>query len=156
MMIRTAENFGWIKGMSCGRTGGDSVTVSHILYADDTLLLCEADRTHFLYLRFIFSLVMASKARRTPPNKKIGGGHGANIKFWTDLWVGDACWKDKFPTLFNCSTKRNGNVAHFLSNSGWQQEFRRNLNDWEVEDCQLLQQNRIRIRLAGKDKKFLR
>lgn len=43
MMIGTAENFGWIKGMSFGRTGGDSV-----LYADDTLLLCEEDRKHFL------------------------------------------------------------------------------------------------------------
>lgn len=29
------------------------------------------------------------------------------------------CLKDKFPTLFNCSTKRNGNVADFHSNSGW-------------------------------------
>ncbi|XP_055815692.1 uncharacterized protein LOC129885438 [Solanum dulcamara] len=48
MMIRWAENFGWIKGMSFGRTGGDSVTISHILYADDTLLLCEAHRKHLL------------------------------------------------------------------------------------------------------------
>ncbi|KAK4708021.1 hypothetical protein R3W88_028946 [Solanum pinnatisectum] len=93
--------------------------LSQILYADDTLLL-----------EVGMKLTLNS-----------GDAHGANIKFLTDLWVGDACPKDRFPTLFNCSTKRNGNVADFHSNSGWQQEFSRNLNDWEVEDCwQLLQQ----------------
>ncbi|PHT25016.1 Electron transfer flavoprotein-ubiquinone oxidoreductase, mitochondrial [Capsicum baccatum] len=60
------------------------------------------------------------------------------IKFWTDLWVGDAC----FPYfLFNCSSKKDGSIAEFHSNARWQPRFWRNLNGWEIEDlCQLLQQ----------------
>lgn len=56
-------------------------------------------------------------------------GNGEKIKFWTDLWIGDACLKDKFPTLFNCSSKKDGSIAEFHSNTGWQPSFRRNLND---------------------------
>ncbi|PHU22342.1 Electron transfer flavoprotein-ubiquinone oxidoreductase, mitochondrial [Capsicum chinense] len=43
--------------------------------------------------------------------------------------------------LFNCSSKKDGSIAEFHSNAGWQPRFRRNLNGWEIEDlCQLLQQ----------------
>nr|XP_009757737.1 PREDICTED: uncharacterized protein LOC104210521 isoform X2 [Nicotiana sylvestris]XP_016467055.1 PREDICTED: uncharacterized protein LOC107789716 [Nicotiana tabacum] len=56
MMLKRAENLGWIKGMSFGRIGAEKVTLSHILYADDTLLLCETDNEQMLFLRGIFSI----------------------------------------------------------------------------------------------------
>ncbi|KAG5621508.1 hypothetical protein H5410_006726 [Solanum commersonii] len=33
-----------------GNDAGNSVTVSHLLYADETLILCRAERTHVMYL----------------------------------------------------------------------------------------------------------
>lgn len=60
---------------------------------------------------------------------------------WTEVWVGEECLKTRLPSLFNCSINKDGNVVGSRSDSGWQIEFRRNLNDREVEEfSQLLQQ----------------
>lgn len=50
MMEKQAEKLGWIKGMSFRRNRVDKVTLSHILYADDTLLLCEVDTDKYFIL----------------------------------------------------------------------------------------------------------
>lgn len=68
-------------------------------------------------------------------------GNGGRIKFWLDTWCGDESFKSRYSELFNCALNKEGYIADFNSNSGWNITFRRNLNDWELDSfCQLLQQ----------------
>lgn len=59
MMLKRAEIFGWISGFKIEGNGDKKVVVSHILYVDDTLLLCEAKKEQFLHLR---GILLASEA----------------------------------------------------------------------------------------------
>lgn len=38
-------------GLHISRSGGVNCGMSHILYADDTLIICEANKSQFLYLK---------------------------------------------------------------------------------------------------------
>lgn len=48
ILLQKAENLGWIRGLKCRRSEG---AISHILYADDTLILCETAIDQILHLR---------------------------------------------------------------------------------------------------------
>ncbi|XP_058185602.1 uncharacterized protein LOC131302825 [Rhododendron vialii] len=50
-MIQKAVQGGFLEGFKVGRVDGARLMVSHILYADDTLLFCNADLTQVGYLR---------------------------------------------------------------------------------------------------------
>lgn len=47
-MLEKAGEMQWIKGFKVGSNIGNSVTVSHLLYADDTLIFCEADKSSYV------------------------------------------------------------------------------------------------------------
>lgn len=48
--------------------------------------------------------------------------------------------KNRFPTLYNCSSNKDGKFLEYYSSSGWQLNFRREFNDKRMEDVgQLLQ-----------------
>lgn len=47
-MLDEAKQLQQIKGYDIGRD--KTVNISHLLYADDTLIFCEADREQILYL----------------------------------------------------------------------------------------------------------
>lgn len=44
---------GWFRGLTCRRSEREELSVSHVLYADDTLILCESEREReqLLHLR---------------------------------------------------------------------------------------------------------
>lgn len=47
-MLDKAKQLQWLKGFDVGR--GSTINISHLLYADDTLIFCGADRSQVLYL----------------------------------------------------------------------------------------------------------
>lgn len=57
-MLNKAKQLQWLKGFDIGRDR--AVNISHLLYADDTLIFCGADREQILYLNLtllIFEVV---------------------------------------------------------------------------------------------------
>ena len=52
-MLDKAVLEGHLFGFSVGNLEGRSLTVSHLLFADDTLIFCEANLDHILILRLI-------------------------------------------------------------------------------------------------------
>ncbi|WMV41831.1 hypothetical protein MTR67_035216 [Solanum verrucosum] len=55
-MFKTTNLYGWIKGFEVARAGSDSLEVTHLQYADDTLIFCDADRNQLRHLRIILVL----------------------------------------------------------------------------------------------------
>lgn len=64
--------------------------------------------------------------------------NGVKIRFWTDLWMGDECLKQKFPFFFSCCNNKDRVLVEFSSNTGCHMNFTRNMNDWEIDDFCLL------------------
>ena len=52
-MLFAAIEAGQFSGFSLGNASGSLMTVSHLLFADDTLVFCDADSNHIVALRGI-------------------------------------------------------------------------------------------------------
>ena len=52
-MLDKAINEGRMSGFSVGNLGGRSLAVSHLLFANDTLIFCDADLDQILILHMI-------------------------------------------------------------------------------------------------------
>lgn len=49
----------WIQDFRVGINSGNTISISHLLYVDDTLIFCDADKTQILYLNFTLLLFEA-------------------------------------------------------------------------------------------------
>jgi hypothetical protein len=54
-MLRKAEEEGCIKGFRVGSAGEGGLSITHLLFADDTVLFCDADPEQLMYIRLIFT-----------------------------------------------------------------------------------------------------
>jgi len=61
-------------------------------------------------------------------------GNGSHIKFWKDIWLGHITLGEEFPSLHIIAAEPNSTIASNRSNDIWDLRFRRNLNDWELND----------------------
>ena len=67
-------------------------------------------------------------------------GLGNRIRFWHDIWCGDAPLKALFPLIFVCSIDQSTYIDSHLLSSGvgegrtWNITFFRDFNDWEVDE----------------------
>ncbi|WMV45909.1 hypothetical protein MTR67_039294, partial [Solanum verrucosum] len=55
-MIRRARENGWIRGFCANRNMGNAMEISDLLYADDSLVFCEAEVTQIRHLRAILTI----------------------------------------------------------------------------------------------------
>lgn len=46
-------------------------------------------------------------------------GNGERLLFWTDRWLGDNCFKDLAPNLFNVCTRKKLTVAQAMKDQRW-------------------------------------
>jgi len=51
--MRVASQNNWIRGFSIKNRVNDTIELTHLLYADDTLVFCEAEQEQICYLRVI-------------------------------------------------------------------------------------------------------
>ena len=66
-MLRHTEEGGFIRGFQAGRT--DGLCVSHLLYANDTIIFCEAEPEQILYIRMVLTFFGAITGLRVNMNK---------------------------------------------------------------------------------------
>jgi hypothetical protein len=61
-------------------------------------------------------------------------GNGQQVRFWEDIWLGDAPLASQYPSLYNIVRRKNVLVADVLSNTPLNIEFRRTLtgNKWDA------------------------
>jgi hypothetical protein len=52
---------------------------------------------------------------------------GKEIRFWEDIWLGDAALKVQYPNLFNIVQRKSVTVAEIFSSRPLNVSFRRNL-----------------------------
>lgn len=55
-MLKTAHTKGWIRGFNVANEGNQRLEVTHLQYADDTLIFCDAEESQLKILRVILIL----------------------------------------------------------------------------------------------------
>ena len=55
-MIKAAKVNLWVKGFEVDRNGSNSLEITHLQYADDTLVFCDAEEEQLRFLRIILVL----------------------------------------------------------------------------------------------------
>ena len=54
-MLRRTEEVGLIRGFKAGKLSEAGLSISHLLFADDTIVFCDADPEQFLHPRMVLS-----------------------------------------------------------------------------------------------------
>ena len=68
-MLKKAVGGGLLKGFQVGRSEDSGVCVSHLLYADDTILFCDADPEQLLYICMVLTRFKAVIGLKVNMNK---------------------------------------------------------------------------------------
>ncbi|XP_059285175.1 uncharacterized protein LOC132038538 [Lycium ferocissimum] len=58
-MLQNAKYNGWMKGFQVNFNADNNMEITHLQYADDTLIICDANRDRLRYLRMIFIIFEA-------------------------------------------------------------------------------------------------
>ena len=68
-MLKKIVVGGLLKGFQVGRPDVTSVCVSHLLYANDTILFCDADSEQLMYIRMVLTCFKAITSLKVNMNK---------------------------------------------------------------------------------------
>ena len=73
-------------------------------------------------------------------NCSIEMGNGCKVKFWEDVWCGEAPLCSFFPSLYEVASSKGDKVVDLWevtgTGGGWNFRFERHFNDWELEEAQ--------------------
>ncbi|CAN4122517.1 unnamed protein product [Withania somnifera] len=64
--------------------------------------------------------------------------NGAHKSFWLDQWLGNTTLKNDFRRLYQIASNREATIAQYREGNIRNPTFRRNLQDWELNDLLLL------------------
>jgi hypothetical protein len=77
-MLKRVKEEGFIKGFSVGADGLGGLSISHLLYADDTILFCDTDMEQLMHIRLVLTCFEAVTGLKVNMSKSemvpIGGG----------------------------------------------------------------------------------
>ena len=80
-------NFGLLSGFSVGGEVSNPLQISHLLFANDTLIFCEVSSDNLIYLRAILTWFEATSRLRVNLGKSELGqvGEVPHLKFLADI-----------------------------------------------------------------------
>ena len=86
-MLQRMDEAGLIRGFEVGRAMGVSVSISHLLYADDTILFCDADLHQLLHIRLVLSCfeVVTKLGVNTGKSEMVPVGEVGNLAQLADI-----------------------------------------------------------------------
>ncbi|KAF5457277.1 hypothetical protein F2P56_021390, partial [Juglans regia] len=117
-MVQATVDGGFLSGFKVGNGFGGPFIISHLLFADDTLVFCEAERSQVQTLR---ALLLCFEA----------------VSGLKDVWCGDQTLEMVFPALYRIAANREVAVADVqLFSHGshqWNIIFYRDFHDWELD-----------------------
>lgn len=61
-------------------------------------------------------------------------GNGCKVKFWKDKWLDNTSLQALYPSLYQIASNKECFVNQCRINNVWSPLFRRNFNDWELND----------------------
>uniref|UniRef100_A0A2N9GE45 Reverse transcriptase domain-containing protein n=1 Tax=Fagus sylvatica TaxID=28930 RepID=A0A2N9GE45_FAGSY len=109
-MLKKVESEGLIQGFSAGGNANFGLRISHLLYANDTILFCDANVTQMLYIRMVLTCFEVATGLRVNMAKSemILVGEGASYK-------ANAVWN---PILEKMERRLSGWQKLYLSKGG--------------------------------------
>ncbi len=86
-MLQRTDEAGLIRGFQAGRAMGVSVSISHLLFADDTILFCDADLHQLLHIRLVLSCfeVVTKLGVNTGKSEMVPVGEVGNLAQLADI-----------------------------------------------------------------------
>ena len=86
-MLRRTEEAGLIRGFQASNSVGEGLSVSHLLFADDTIFFCDADPEQLLHLRMVLSCFEAMTGLGVNMGKSelVLVGKVLNLSFLADI-----------------------------------------------------------------------
>jgi hypothetical protein len=88
-MLMKVEDSSLIRGFQASRFNVDELCISHLLFADDTMVLCDADSEQLIYLKLVMTCFEATTGLRVNMAKSeiVPVGEVVNIRFWLIFYV---------------------------------------------------------------------
>ena len=63
-MLKKVEDSGFLRGFPVSRSNVDELRISHLLFTDDTMVMCDADPEQLMYLRLVMTCFEATTGLR--------------------------------------------------------------------------------------------
>lgn len=83
-------------------------------------------------------------------------GNGKRVRFWKDIWCDSASFKDRFPLIFAIAKNKDSSVFEATENNlgTWNIVVNRNLQDWEIDEYEMMHLTLATIQLNNLNDKL--